>query len=258
MDFKKRKKDFLIVAVLAILFFTRWVYYYLELHFASDINTLCYILESVFFIALFSMIVFSSNIIACVITLLAGSVGIGVAYYLTENANFATYIIPVLYFVVFWFLIEQQCLQNKKVNSRMKSVISTVTHLCPVLLLALILFTGHFSQISMTMEFIYCIVIHLCVAIVYLLVLLTQKFGKSHKSNEMLNAQMKISFVCIIISIIEAGLYCLLNRQFALANTMPILWLIALMILEHKHHPFMEKSIKVFKDVIHKFDSDNS
>ena len=233
---KKTGNKILILAALVLLFFTRWAFYRLEL--AITLNAVVFVSECVFFVVLYGMVVFGLRPIYMLLFLLLGSGGLSCLYVFSEGASKGDMFLPLTYFPVFFFLIDQNCLQSDKKNSSFETIRNVVMHIYLWGLAALSIWYAFFDRDTERKFSVFSLVIFVFVGLLYCLIMQVQPKSKKRTKVQSIK-RMRFVFLFAVASMAETFVFLLLTGNTALIHTVPLMWLVNILLLYFKDHPLV-------------------
>ncbi len=245
---KESKKNCLLtIAALVFLFATRWMYYRLEID--ERINTLCFVAEGVLFIALYGLSLFRAPTIVSALTLSAGCVGLGILHGALDGPESPdSFLSPLAYLPVFVFFLDQVCVQQGK--PVFAKIGECLMYGYPLILLGAIVFAlkrnGMDFSLATAHRVLLCVI--LSVSFGFLARVPVKKESRKKQGQQSRSKKqetdtgerrMRLAFIFAIVVIPEAGVLSLLIRQPTLAHTLPILWIVNLLLLYETGHPLV-------------------
>ena len=215
----KNRKNMLSLLALALLLFTRFIMLY-RAPFA-ELLTPFFIGECVFFFVAFALNIYSAPIDVQRILTFAGCVIIGIFYALSPNKTAGDVLCPLTYLGVFLFLIERSDFEQKN-GSRLAVIWKWVFYAYPVVLLLAFIYSAKKNNAGFDL---YVFVTFLLTAAAVL------GFGFIKKKKHQQNV---IPYAVAAVSVILSGLFLLTKTNVFLPHTLPLLWLVALLIISDK------------------------
>ena len=238
-----KKKRVLTIFALAFLFVSRWLFYSLEID--TMLNTGVFAAESGFFLLLFGLCIFHAPKIVSLLCLLFGGVGMGVLYTFSKAYGGISVLLPLTYIPVFLFLLNQIEDREDATNKKVSSIWSCIFFVFPLFLLVAVIYAAITEHPEFSSANIYCLVLFALVGLVYVLILRTpvtaqlkkRKNGKKMKAKKDGSVRrIHMVFLFAAVSIVEGGVFLFLTRRQLLGHTLPILWLIDLILLYGEDH----------------------
>ena len=222
---KNTKKTGLAVAALALLMLTRWIFIRLEID--SSINTPLFAAEAAYIVVAYALYLFGAPKAVSYICIFAGCAGLCALDGVFNGFGDAGFLRPLVYLPVFAFLISQT---PGKSNSPIPFF---ATILAPAVLTVVFLterrsFPGAHGA--------YLILVSLLTAAVFALIAAVKKQQIKRKKNELLSPDPKPVFAAATAAIALTGLCLTIRSFFVTAHTLPVLWIVDLMILREEEH----------------------
>lgn len=232
---KELKSQFLTIAALVVLFFTRWVYYTVEL--ALDVNLLFFTVETVFFVLLYVLFIFRVPQLISVIVLFAGCIGMSILYGTQDYALLTYRFQPFAYFPAFLFLFEQSN-KNGSEESTVGKVLSKFQLFSPVILLVFLVYSYFTIHPHLKSDCWHFFLVYAFLTVVYYIIsrpVLAEK-QKTKKGKKKIATSVNFTFLTAAFIIPETCLYILFNDWSVLSHTVAVLWIINLIMLYHSQN----------------------
>jgi flagellar basal body-associated protein FliL len=237
-----KKNRFLTILMLVLLFAAYWVFCRVEVNAASSV---IYVAETVLFFLVYSLCLFNIPLIIPLVLMIAGCVGMCFVYADRVGVYDGEYLIPLSYLFVFLFFIEQLSFARGKGNSVPVMILTYASRISPFAFLGVTVyyFDDRFKSYYL---YIYILVLSAIIGIVYLVFALLKKNETKSKKKKRKQAsddtvQMRISFALAAVPILTAPVYLVLNRISVecLLYTVPMLWILNLVLLYGQGHPLV-------------------
>ncbi len=242
----KNKTSVITLIALAFLLFTRWMLFRLE--FNARINLPCFLLECCLFLLLYGLSLFRVPPAVSFLCLAVGCVASGVLYAFTENESDLSFLLPLSYVPVFLFFISQS---DPDRSSAVTKIATGVMPFYPVLLGGALLYLAisHQEVLEFSLTWVYCLLVHLLISVVYGWMLRSpiRAQGKNVKRGKDSSVRtVRAAFLFAVVVIPESCLFLLLYRNSVLVHTVPMLWLVNLLLLHEQGHPLVCASFERF------------
>lgn len=237
MTVDHKKKRILTLAALVFLFAVRWMFYRLEID--SQIDAVRYAAESGFFLLLYGLGLFPVPAPVSCLCLVCGSAAFCVWYGVAEQSAGCAYLLPLTWLPVFLFFLLQQTALREKKQKRLGPVLLTLMQIYPLPYGGVVLYSIIKGGGRVRLETVYCLVLCLLVGGLYFLVGRTpvKHQGKTKKQREGVSfASYSSAFFAVAIVIAESGLLFLFSDALTAAHTVPVLWLVDLILLGGQEH----------------------
>ena len=223
------KKKIWVPLAVAFLLFTRYIYCFVEL---GTPNSVLFIAECAFITVIYGVIIYDAPAAIQFALSVAGCLALCVTYALSPERLRGDVFYPVTYLSVFLFLIENRITKKDKTSELIAQICKWLLCLCSVILLVSVLFNRTTNAFSLE-PFIICFfaVPALLYVIVAVLKLKLKKQEESTKQNPQDNRHLDLSFFIAAVSIMCSCFFLLTKNNIYLNNTLPLLWIVNLLIL---------------------------
>ena len=215
----KNRNNTLSLLALALLFFTRFIMFY-RAPFAELLNPF-FIGECVLFFVVFALCIFSAPIDVQRIPALAGCAAISVFYAVSPNKTAGDVLYPLMYLGVFLFLIRQRDLDKPEESSLFTEIWKWLYYAYPAVLLLAFIYSANKNKTGFNL---YVFVTFLLTAAIFVAIIIKKKR----------DFQSVIPYAIAAVSIILSGLFMLTKTNVFLTHTVPLLWLVDLLIIYDK------------------------
>lgn len=242
----QKKRSIAAMAALLFLLVTRFLFFRLELD--SGVGILRFSLEGALYLLIYGMCLFELPPVIPGIALLLGCTALGFFYGLSAQSKQMEWLLPLTYFPVFLFFIDQYGMQKQKKPTAFKKLCRGLLWLYPLAFFAVLLFVFFKRrQYADTLPFIYGILLFLAVGGIYGFVAGTKMTVRTQKKTRKaerqkaddLAASAKESFILAMIIIAETGLFLQVMNNVFLTHMLPFLWIVNLLLLQDQGHPLV-------------------
>ena len=248
MSMEKTSKNRLLpIAALAIFFFAVWLFCSIVLPAAESVP---FIIECVFFFALYALTLFNVPLFIPLILAILGSTGMVFMYALSPDKAGGEIFFPATYLFTFLFYIEQLCFARGNGDRGAVKLLTLVSRVLPIIFFGAVtvFFIDELEEkLSFYNYYIYNIAAYFLCFIVYL-VFAAAKAEKKQSSKKKKQqpaddgfGPMKISFAFTFIPLAASCLLFILSRTYSgcLMYTVPVLWMLNLVLLYINSHPLV-------------------
>ena len=238
---KSDKSRILTIIALIGLFFTRWVFCRIEL--VAQDSYVIFIIESILFILIYGLSIFNIPLVIPAFLSLIGCVLIGLLYFLLDGYESKEFLCSFTYFFVLFYYVEQLYYLKNKGDSMFLFVVTLINRFFPFIFAVLAVVFMIDKDISFNINNVYIILIFIIPAVIYYFISRVgaetnkKKKRKSIKKNDNKELQsMRVSFAYSIIPIVFSGVFFALNENKYLSHTIPIVWIVNLILLYSMEH----------------------
>ena len=236
---KTKKNRLLTVFALVFLFAVRWMFYRLELD--TQIDTLLFVLEGALFLLVFGLCLFRVPGLISASCLFAGCVALGVYYGVKGDAGRLEFLLPLTYFPALLFLIDQYGAADGEKRSGAANALSFIMQGYPLLYLCVLLYAVIKNRLAFSRENLYSLLLFVLVGVCYVLIMRSREQTKGKGKKKGKKAEngdgMRTSFLAAVIVMAETGVFFLACSQITLSHTVPILWIVDILLLADAGHP---------------------
>ena len=238
-----KSNKFKILLAILLTLFASWMY--CVLHYGAWFQPLCFAAEGLLFLFIYGMELFQVPKGISLAALCVGCAALGCMHGFIGNTSPIDCFLPLTYLPLFLFLLDQNAMAAGAEASPLTArVLHLLQGVCSAALLCLIVYCIVKQQTSLfnSSQSAFYLFAFACIGVLYAMILCVPKKSKAKRKkakNDKPALNAGFSFVSAVIVIAETVVFLLLTEQLLLAQTLPLLWIVNLLLLRSQEHPLV-------------------
>ena len=238
-----KSNNFKILAAILLTLFSSWMYFFL--HYGKGSSTLCFAAEGLLFLFIYGMELFQVPKGISLAALCAGCAALSCMHGFVGSTSPVECFLPLTYLPVFLFLVDQNpTAASANVSPLTTRALQLLQGVCPAALFGLIVYCIVKQQTSLfnSSQSAFYLFAFACIGVLHAMILCVPKKSKAKRKkakNDKPALNAGFSFVSAVIVIAETAVFLLLTEQLLLAQTLPLLWIVNLLLLRSQEHPLV-------------------